>query len=105
MQGVFPVYANARIVAGAPMTDDVFKCEMKAIDKADYKRPVTDAQLAALRAVFPQGVCDYTKKGVMQRPALGTWLSYPPSAAATTITRRLVYGLPSPVLVSPGRRP
>jgi Tannase-like family of unknown function (DUF6351) len=45
---------------------------------------VTDAQLAALRAVFPQGVCDYTKKGVMQRPALGTWLSYPPSAAATT---------------------
>jgi hypothetical protein len=33
--------------------------------------------------VFPQGVCDYTKKGVMQRPA-GTWLTYPPSAAATT---------------------
>jgi hypothetical protein len=81
---MFPVYANARIVAGAPMTDDVFKCEMKPIDKADYKRPVTDPQLAALRTVFPQGVCDYTKKGVMQRPVAATWLTYPPSAAATT---------------------
>jgi hypothetical protein len=81
---MFPVYANARIVAGAPMTDDVFKCEMKPMDKADYKRPVTDAQLAALRTVFPQGVCDYSKKGVMQRPAQGTWLSYPASSAATT---------------------
>jgi len=83
-KAMFPVYANARIVAGAPMTDDVFKCEMKPIDKADYKRPVTDAQLAALRTVFPQGACDYTKKGVMQRPVAATWLTYPPSAAATT---------------------
>jgi hypothetical protein len=81
---MFPVYANPRIVAGAPTTDDVFKCEVKPIDKADYKRPVTDAQLAALRTVFPQGVCDYSKKGVMQRPAQGTWLSYPASSAATT---------------------
>src|SRR6266550_3855304 len=83
-KAMFPVYANARIVAGAPMTDDIFKCELKPIDKADYKRPVTDAQLGALRTVFPQGVCDYSKKGVMQRPAQGTWLAYPPSAAATT---------------------
>ena len=57
---------------------------MKPIDKADYKRPVTDSQLAALRTVFPQGVCDYSKKGVMQRSAQGTWLSYPASSAATT---------------------
>jgi hypothetical protein len=81
---MFPVYANPRIVAGAPATADVFKCELKPIDKSDYKRPVTDAQLAQLRAVFPQGVCDYTKKGVMQRPEAGTWLTYPASPAATT---------------------
>jgi uncharacterized tannase-like protein DUF6351 len=83
-QAMFPVYANPRVVAGGPATGDVFKCELKPIDKADYKRPVTDAQLAQLRNVFPQGVCDYTKKGVMQRPAAGTWLTYPPSATATT---------------------
>ncbi|HYS27203.1 MAG TPA: DUF6351 family protein [Vicinamibacterales bacterium] len=83
-KAMFPVYANPRIVAGAPMTDDVFKCELKSIDKADYARPVTDAQLAALRAVFPQGVCDYGKKGVLQRPLQGTWQAYPTSPAATT---------------------
>ena len=82
-QTMFPVYANPRIVAGGPTTGDTFKCELKPIDTADYKRPVTDAQLAQLRTAFPQGVCDYTRKGIMQRPA-GTWLTYPSSSAATT---------------------
>ena len=81
---MFPVYANPRIVAGGPATGDVFKCELKPIDKVDYTRPVTDAQLAQLRNVFPQGVCDYTKRGIMQRPVSGTWLTYPSSSAATT---------------------
>jgi len=81
---MFPVYGNPRTSAGGPATADIFKCELKPIDKSDYKRPVTDAQFAQLRAVFPQGVCDYTKKGVMQRPAAGTWQSFPPSPAATT---------------------
>jgi hypothetical protein len=81
---MFPVYANPRIVAGGPATGDVFKCELKPIDRGDYKRPVTDAQLAQLRSVFPQGVCDYAKKGVMQRPVSSTWLTYPSSSAATT---------------------
>jgi hypothetical protein len=81
---MFPVYANPRIVAGGPATGDVFKCDLKPIDKADYKRPVTDAQLAQVRDVFPQGVCDYTKKGVMQHAVSGTWLTYPSSSAATT---------------------
>jgi hypothetical protein len=81
---MFPVYANPRVVAGGPATGDVFKCELKPIDKSDYKRPVTDAQLAQLRSVFPQGVCDYSKKGVMQRPAAGVWQSFPSSPAATT---------------------
>ena len=68
-KAMFPVFANVRVVAGAPPSDDRLKCELKPIDKADYKRPVTDAQLASLRTVFPQGVCDYTKKGVSQSPA------------------------------------
>jgi hypothetical protein len=86
-KAMFPVYANPRVVAGAPMTADVLKCELKPIDKTDYKRPVTDAQLANLRTVFPQGVCDYTKKGIAQRPAQ-TWLSYPVAAATQTATTK-----------------
>jgi hypothetical protein len=81
---MFPVYANPRIVAGGPVAGDVFKCELKPIDKSDYTRPVTDAQLEQLRGVFPQGACDYSKKGVMQRPATGVWQTYPASPAATT---------------------
>ncbi len=85
-KAMFPVYGNPRAVAGAPATADVMRCELKPIDKADYKRPVTDAQLANLRAVFPQGVCDYSKKGVSQRPPQ-TWLTYPAAAAQTATTR------------------
>jgi hypothetical protein len=60
---MFPVYANPRIVAGGPATGDVFKCELKPIDKADYTRPVTDAQLAQLRNVFPAGRLRLHEKG------------------------------------------
>jgi hypothetical protein len=84
---MFPVYGNPRAVAGAPATADVLKCELKPIEKTDYKRPVTDAQLANLRAVFPQGVCDYSKKGVSQRPAQ-TWMAFPAAAATQTATTR-----------------
>ena len=85
-KAMFPVYGNPRAAAAAPPTGDIVKCELKAIDKADYKRPVTDAQLTGLRAAFPQGVCDYSKKGVAQRPAQ-SWLSYPAAAAQTATTR------------------
>jgi Tannase-like family of unknown function (DUF6351) len=80
---LFPVYSNARVAAGAPPTDDLLKCQLKTIDNADYKRPLIGAQLTALRAVFPQGVCDYSRKGVSQRPAQ-TWLRYSVAPAAST---------------------
>jgi len=31
---------------------------------------------ATLPAIFPTGVCDYSKPGVEQQPPLGTWLDY-----------------------------
>ena len=74
---MFPIYANPRIVAGAPTTDDVFKCEMKPIDKADYKRPVTDPQLVALRAVFPQGRVRLLQKRRHAAPCTGNVAGLP----------------------------
>jgi len=39
---------------------------------ADYGSvTLTDAQLARLRAVFPTGVCDWSKPGVNQQDAQG----------------------------------
>ncbi len=53
------------------MTENILTCQLKALNAADYApATVTDAQLARLRAVFPDGVCDWTKPGVGQQEAI-----------------------------------
>jgi hypothetical protein len=74
---LFPYSADPRLVAGAPLTDDVFKCALKAVDPADYTPRLTAAQLDMVRSVFPNGVCDFTKPPVGKVPLADTWLSYP----------------------------
>ena len=73
---LFPYSGHPRIAAGGPQTDDVFKCQLKAIDAKDYKVAPTADQMNALKAAFPQGVCDYSKPGVGQVPLAGTWLQF-----------------------------
>jgi hypothetical protein len=70
---IFPQYSHPRIVAGSPVTEDVFKCQLKPIDAKDYKAAPTAAQMMQLQAAFPQGVCDYTKPGVGQTTKITTW--------------------------------
>lgn len=60
----FPVFSTSRIVAGAPITGDVFKCELQSVQDAisaglygDWA-PTAD-EVAQLEAIFPEGVCDY----------------------------------------------
>jgi len=60
----FPTYTTSRIVAGAPITGDVFKCDLQSVADAvgagRYGDVTFDAgQLAQLGAIFPTGVCDY----------------------------------------------
>jgi hypothetical protein len=74
---MFPYFKDPRLVAGAPAIDDVFKCALKPVDPADYNPALNAAQLAMVRAVFPTGVCDFTKPGVGKVPLANTWLSYP----------------------------
>jgi hypothetical protein len=69
----FPTYSTSRIVAGAPITGDVFKCALQGIDQAVaagvYGPVVFSAeQRANLAAIFPDGVCDHTQ-GDARRPA------------------------------------
>ncbi len=73
---LFPFSGDARLAAGAPATDDVFKCALKPVDAADYKIALSAERLAQLKQVFPEGVCDYTKPGVEQTHLAGTWLSF-----------------------------
>jgi hypothetical protein len=73
---LFPFSGDARLAAGAPASDDVFKCALKPLDPADYKTPPSAEQMAQLRQIFPDGVCDYAKPGVEQVPLAGTWVSF-----------------------------
>jgi hypothetical protein len=73
---LYPVHSEPRLVAGAPLTNDIVKCQLKPINFADYKAPFTDAQKARMKAVFPAGVCDFSKPGAGQGPLKGTYQRY-----------------------------
>ena len=76
-KAAFPYYASPRIAAGGPLTHDNGSCQLKPLARADYPATVvfTDAQWARLQAVFPDGVCDYTKPPVGYTPSV-PWLRH-----------------------------
>jgi hypothetical protein len=71
----FPFFADARIAAGGPLADNVMQCQRKPVDPSDYAVTFTASQLAQLRAIFPTGVCDFSRPGVAQRPSV-SWLTF-----------------------------
>ncbi|HEY3510864.1 MAG TPA: DUF6351 family protein [Kribbella sp.] len=73
---LFPSASFPREVAGAGVAADVIKCELRAPVRAEY-RGFTDAQWNKLLAIFPGGVCDWSRPGIGQEPLEGTWLSFP----------------------------
>jgi hypothetical protein len=75
-EALYPTFAETRMVAGAGLESDVFKCRLKPLDLDDYAVTFTPAQQTRLQATFPTGVCDWTLPGVEQRAPLGTWLDY-----------------------------
>lgn len=82
--------STPRQEAGGPATNDVLACRREPLDRSSYLLPgglpvpFTDGQWARLRAVFPDGVCQWALPGIGQGPAR-TWLGY---GTAT----RAVYG-------------
>src|SRR5689334_18438357 len=91
---MFPYYKDPRIVAGAPATDDVFKCALKPVDAADYNPPLSAAQLASVRSVFPSGVCNWKaagRQGTSRRHVVGVsgpWDVHIASIAGDRMTLR-----------------
>jgi len=66
-----------RMVAGGPVSDDILKCDLKPVADADYAPTLFSApEKQRLQAIFPQGVCDFSKPGVGQAALKGTWLKY-----------------------------
>jgi Tannase-like family of unknown function (DUF6351) len=75
---LYPPHAGMRLVAGGPLSNDVLKCQLKPIDYADYSVAFSDEERLRLEAIFPTGVCDWSKPGVHQQ-VNKTWLSFGPA--------------------------
>ena len=70
---LYPAFSSPRLVAGEPLENNVIKCRLKPINLREYKAAFTTTELAQLKKIFPNGVCDYTVPGVDQSPTDGTW--------------------------------
>ena len=68
---LYPHYGNTRTAAGGPDTDDLIQCSLKPVDPKGF----TDGQVATLRKVFPNGVCDYSKPGLGEQPSQ-PWITF-----------------------------
>ncbi|WP_393053286.1 DUF6351 family protein [Streptomyces sp. LN549] len=73
---LYPVWTSPRMVAGADVANDIVKCRKRSVIRSDYRGPVTDGQFNDLKAIFRDGVCDWSKPGVGQQGLAGTWLSF-----------------------------
>ncbi len=60
-------FTSPHQVAGGPQMENILKCTLKPLVLADYTGVVfTAGQQTRLNAVFPAGVCDWSKAGVGQ---------------------------------------
>ena len=75
---LFPSYAFTRKVAGGPLAANILKCQLKPIDAADYTVSFTPAEMQRLQGIFPDGVCDWSRRGVNHVP-LHVGLSFGPA--------------------------
>ncbi len=65
---VYPSYLTSRLVAGEGWLGDTFKCDLQPVEEALNQRVYGEVDMSpyldALSAVFPQGVCDYSKQAI-----------------------------------------
>jgi hypothetical protein len=73
---LYPPSGDPRMAAGGPLESDILKCQLKPLDPTEYESSLSSVQLDRLKAVFPRGVCDYSRPGIGQVPLEGTWLRY-----------------------------
>lgn len=74
--------------AGAPLDSIVGKCQTKPVSPAEYGNP-DPTQISRLNAIFPSGVCDYSKPGVEEQPVSGTDISFGPQQTVSTAKRKV----------------
>ena len=60
---LFPSWTFPRRVAGGPVAANIMKCSLKVVAAADYQVAFTAPEFTRLQAIFPSGVCDWSKTG------------------------------------------
>ncbi|MDP1929910.1 MAG: DUF6351 family protein [Gammaproteobacteria bacterium] len=75
----YRAYPTPRQVAGAPLRNDIVSCRLKPLDLSDYTVSFTEQEMAALRDIFPDGVCDWSQGDAHSKGHGGTWSSFGPS--------------------------
>ncbi|WP_051235911.1 DUF6351 family protein [Ottowia thiooxydans] len=73
---LYKPYLDPRSAAGAPLAETALKCQRKPVDVSTYGVPFSADQATRLSAVFPEGVCDYSKPGVEQKAPTRFWASF-----------------------------
>jgi len=76
---LYRAYPTSRLVAGAPLANDIVSCTLKPLDPADYAVSISDAQMQQLQEIFAEGVCDWSKGDSHGAAYQGAWLSFGPS--------------------------
>jgi len=72
-ENLYPSNSFPREVAGAGVAADVVKCQTKPVTASDYTVGFSPDQWTRLQAIFPSGVCDWSRPGVEQQGLAGTW--------------------------------
>ena len=69
-------YSDPQLEAGMPATNDVLRCRLEPLHRADYEGiAFSDLQWARMQSIFPRGVCDFTKPGLGRHPT-NRWATY-----------------------------
>jgi hypothetical protein len=76
---LYPAPPAPREVAGAPVSSDILKCQLRPIASDDYNVSWTSDEQARLERLFSHGVCDWSQAGVEQTEPTGTWLRFEPT--------------------------
>lgn len=87
---LWPSYRFPRMQAGAPLASNNLKCRLKPVDPTDYNVAFSAGDWDRLRAIFPTGVCDFSKPGVNFTQVV-PWASFGPSKV------NLVFDVTAPI--------
>lgn len=76
---LYPTYPTPRHVAGAPLANNIVSCQLRPVNRDDYRQPLTEREWAELQMIFEEGVCDWSRGDASGAHHQGTWLSFGPS--------------------------